>query len=175
MPPPLQKEVHATVVQTKERSEWPARKTLVALGIARRSYYRWLKEEKWARELPAAPIKPVQAYEALPEEKQATVDYARKHTDGPHHPEVQRGAVAQRPGVSAAGGLLPWRSEAEARSPESEAGASASPPPRAKPKAGPRDLTLRRGRTCHKSVRLICAIVDETNQLRWSILRIEHS
>jgi len=46
LPPPLQKEVHATVVQTKERSEWPAKQTLAALGIARRSYYRWLKEEK---------------------------------------------------------------------------------------------------------------------------------
>ena len=84
MPPPLQKEVHATVVQTKERSEWPARRTLTALGIARGSYYRWLREEKWARQLPPAPVKPVQAYEALPEEKQATVDYARKHTELRH-------------------------------------------------------------------------------------------
>ena len=84
MPPPLQKEVHATVAQTKERSEWPAKKTLAALGIARRSYYRWLKEEKWAQQLPAAPVKPVQPYEALPEEKQATVAYARKHTELRH-------------------------------------------------------------------------------------------
>lgn len=80
----MQKEVHATVEQTKERSGWPARKTLAALGIARRSYYRWLKEEKWAQQLPAAPVKPVQPYEALPEEKQATVDYARRHTELRH-------------------------------------------------------------------------------------------
>src|SRR5262245_12006575 len=77
MPPPLQKEVHATVVQTKERSEWPARKTLAALGIARRRYDRWLKEEKGVQVLPPAPIKPVQRYEALAGEKRATVDYAR--------------------------------------------------------------------------------------------------
>ena len=80
----MQKEVHATVVQTKERSEWPAKQTLAALGIARRSYYRWLKEEKWAQELPPAPVKPVQPYEALPEEKQATLDYARQHTELRH-------------------------------------------------------------------------------------------
>ena len=84
MPPPLQKEVHATVEQTKERSGWPAKKTLTALGIARRSYYRWLKEEKWAKALPPAPIKPVQPYEALPAEKQKVLAYARKHPELRH-------------------------------------------------------------------------------------------
>ena len=80
----LQKEVHATVQQTKERSEWPAKKTLATLGISRRSYYRWLKEEKWAQQLPGPPVKPVQPYEALPEEKQAAVDYALKHPELRH-------------------------------------------------------------------------------------------
>jgi transposase InsO family protein len=80
----LQKEVHATVVQTKERSGWPARKTLAVLGISRRSYYRWLKEEKWAKELPAASLRPVQPYEALPEEKQAVIGYALKHPELRH-------------------------------------------------------------------------------------------
>jgi hypothetical protein len=84
LPPPLQKEVHATVVQTRERSGWPAKRTLGALGIARRSYYRWLKEEKWAQALPAAPVKPVQPYEALPEEKQTVLDYALKHPELRH-------------------------------------------------------------------------------------------
>jgi len=79
VPPPLQKEVHATVVQTRERSGWPAKKTRAALGISRRTYYRWLKEEKWAQALPAAPVKPVQPYEALPEEKEAVIAYALKH------------------------------------------------------------------------------------------------
>jgi transposase InsO family protein len=84
VPPPLQKEVHATVAQTRQRSEWPAKKTLAALGIARRTYYRWLKEEKWAQELPAAPPRPVQPYEALAEEKQAVVAYALKHPELRH-------------------------------------------------------------------------------------------
>lgn len=76
--------MHATVVQTKERSEWPAKQTLATLGIARRSYYRWLKEEKWAQQLPEPPLKPVQPYEALPEEKQAAVAYALKHPELRH-------------------------------------------------------------------------------------------
>jgi hypothetical protein len=63
---------------------------LAALGIARRTYYRWLKEEAWARALPAEPIKPVQPYEALAEEKQAVLVYARKH------PELRHRVLAWR-------------------------------------------------------------------------------
>jgi transposase InsO family protein len=54
------------------------------LGIPRRSYYRWLKEEAWARALPEEPVKPVQPYEALPEERQAVLDYARRHPELRH-------------------------------------------------------------------------------------------
>ena len=54
------------------------------LGIPRRSYYRWLREEAWARSLPAEPIKPVQPYEALPEEKEAVLEYARRHPELRH-------------------------------------------------------------------------------------------
>jgi len=54
-------------------------RTLQALGISRRSYYRWLKEEAWAQALPVEPVRPVQMYEALPEEKEAVLAYARKH------------------------------------------------------------------------------------------------
>jgi hypothetical protein len=46
----LQRQVQATVEQTKERSGWPAKRTLAALGISRGSYYRWLKAEAWAQE-----------------------------------------------------------------------------------------------------------------------------
>jgi putative transposase len=80
----LQKRVHEEVEQTRRRSGWPAKKTLAALGIARRSYYRWLREEAWARALPAEPVKPVQPFEALPEEKEAVLNYARKHPELRH-------------------------------------------------------------------------------------------
>jgi len=80
----LQKRVHEEVEQARRRSSWPAKKTLAALGIARRSYYRWLREEAWARALPSEPVKPVQPYEALPEEKEAVLNYARKHAELRH-------------------------------------------------------------------------------------------
>jgi len=76
--------VHETVEQARKRSGWPAKKALAALGIARRTYYRWLKEEAWARALPAEPVRPVQPYEALPGEKAAVLDYARKHAELRH-------------------------------------------------------------------------------------------
>ena len=84
MPPELQRQVHALVVQTKERSGWPAWRTLTALGIARSTYHRWLREEAWARTLPQEAVKPVQPYEASAEEKQAVVDYARRHAELRH-------------------------------------------------------------------------------------------
>jgi transposase InsO family protein len=84
LPPELQKRVHEEVERTRSRSGWPARRTLAALGISCRSYYRWLKEEAWAKALPAEPVKPVQLFEALPEEKQAVLDYARKHPELRH-------------------------------------------------------------------------------------------
>jgi hypothetical protein len=80
----LQKRVHEEVQQARTRSGWPAKRTLAALGIARRTYYRWLKEEAWARAFPAEPVKPVQPYEALAEEKAAVLAYARKHPELRH-------------------------------------------------------------------------------------------
>jgi transposase InsO family protein len=71
--------VHQEVEQTKARSGWPASWTLAALGIARRSYYRWLKEEAWAKTRPAETPRPVTLYEALSEEQHAVLAYARKH------------------------------------------------------------------------------------------------
>ena len=83
LPPELQQQVHATVQQTKTRSRWPARRTLTALGIPARSYYRWLREEAWAKSPPAA-VRPVQALEALEEEKVAVRAFACRHTELRH-------------------------------------------------------------------------------------------
>jgi transposase InsO family protein len=80
----LQKRVHEEVERTRSRSGWSAQRTLAALGLSRRSYYRWLKEEAWAKAIPAEPVKPVQLYEALPEEKAAVLAYARKHPELRH-------------------------------------------------------------------------------------------
>ena len=79
MPPELQKRVHEEVEQTRRRSGWSVRKTLTALGIAARSYYRWLKHEAWAKGRPAVAPAPLSPYEALSEEKRAVIAYARKH------------------------------------------------------------------------------------------------
>jgi putative transposase len=84
LPAELQKRVHEEVEQAKRRSGWSAKKTLASLGIARRTYYRWLREEAWVRALPAEPVKPVQPYEALAEEKEAVLQYARKHAELRH-------------------------------------------------------------------------------------------
>jgi putative transposase len=84
LPAELQKRVHEEVRQARTRSGWSAKRALAALGMPRRSYYRWLKEEAWARALPAEPVKPVQPYEALAEEKAAVLAYARKHPELRH-------------------------------------------------------------------------------------------
>jgi transposase InsO family protein len=76
--------VHQEVEQTKRRSGWPAKRTLAALGISRRSYYRWLKEEAWAKDRPTESIPPVPPYEALAEEKQVVIAFARKHPELRH-------------------------------------------------------------------------------------------
>ena len=76
--------MHEEVERTKARSGWSAVRTLKALGISRRSYYRWLKEEAWAKALPAESVGPVQVYEALPEEKEAVLAYARRHPELRH-------------------------------------------------------------------------------------------
>jgi putative transposase len=60
------------------------KRTLTALSIAPRSYYPWLKEEAWAKPRPADPPSPVPPYEALSEEKQAVIRYARQHRELRH-------------------------------------------------------------------------------------------
>jgi transposase InsO family protein len=84
MPPELQQQVDLLVKETRQRSGWPVRRTLLALGVSPASYYRWLKEEVWAKKSAKPPPKPVQAYEALAEERQAVKEYALKHPELRH-------------------------------------------------------------------------------------------
>ncbi len=80
----MQQRVHEVVQQARQRSGWRVRKILAALGVTRSSYYRWLREEAWARALPAEPVRPVQPYEALAEERAAVLAYARRHPELRH-------------------------------------------------------------------------------------------
>src|SRR5216683_4181044 len=129
LPPELQKRVHEEVKQARQRSGWPAKKTLAALGIPRRSYYRWLREEAWARVLPTEPVKPVQPYEALPEEKEAVLDYARRHPELRHREMawrmVDEDVVYLSPStvyriLKSADLVCPWRRRTKRRRAEEE-------------------------------------------------------
>ena len=75
------------VQQTKTRSGWSAKRTLRQLGVSPASYYRWRKEAQRTKSLPPPNTKPVQAYEATDEEKQAVRSYALKHP-GIRHREL---------------------------------------------------------------------------------------
>ncbi|HEO71979.1 MAG TPA: transposase [Candidatus Hydrogenedentes bacterium] len=90
MPAELQRQVYAEVERTQERSGWPVWRTLSSLGVPRSSYYRWLREEAWAKRLAKKPPAPVAPYEALAEEKQAVREYALKH------PEIRHRELAWR-------------------------------------------------------------------------------
>lgn len=125
----MQKRVHEEVEQTRRRSGWPAKKTLAALGIARRSYYRWLREEAWARALPAEAVKPVQLFEALPQEKEAVLNYARKHPELRHRELAWRmvdedvvclSASTVYRILKAANLVCPWRRRSKRRREEDE-------------------------------------------------------
>jgi putative transposase len=129
VPPELQQRVHQEVEQTRSRSGWPAKRTLAALGIPRRTYYRWLREEAWARQLPAEPVRPVQPYEALTEEKQAVLAYARRHPELRHREMawrmVDEGVAYLSPStvyriLKEANLVCPWRRRRKRRREECE-------------------------------------------------------
>lgn len=58
-----------------------------ALDVSPASYYRWRKEAPGVKTLSAEPVRPVQAYEATDQEKQAVRAYALKHP-GIRHREL---------------------------------------------------------------------------------------
>ena len=52
--------------QARRRSSMKTTEALRHLGVSRSSYFRWKKEEPWRKE-ESAVVKPVQAFEDLPE------------------------------------------------------------------------------------------------------------
>jgi len=84
VPPELQAKVHEEVQAARQRSGWPAERTLAVLGIGPSSYYRWLRQAAWTRPAAQPSPQPVQAYEALPAEKAAALAYARAHPELRH-------------------------------------------------------------------------------------------
>ena len=77
----LHQEIHRVVEETKSRSGWSVRKILFSLCVGVTSYYRWLRR---SRESGTLSVKPVQPYEALPEERKAVREYALKHPEIRH-------------------------------------------------------------------------------------------
>jgi transposase InsO family protein len=125
----LQQQVHTAVEQARQRSGWPATKTLQVLGISRRSYYRWLREEAWAKPLREPVLPPVQVYEALPEERSAVLSYARKHPELRHRELAWRMVDEEVAYVSSstvyrilkeANLVCPWRRRTKRRREEDE-------------------------------------------------------
>jgi putative transposase len=125
----LQRRVHEEVELARRRSGWPAKRTLAALGIPRRTDYRWLREEAWARALPERPVRPVRPYEALPQERQAVLDYARRHPELRHRElawrMVDEDIACLSPStvyriLKEANLVCPWRRRAKRRRAEEE-------------------------------------------------------
>jgi hypothetical protein len=52
-------------------------------SVSRSSYYRWLGEKAWTQEK-KDPVRPVQMFEALAEERQAVLGYALEHPEVRH-------------------------------------------------------------------------------------------
>jgi transposase InsO family protein len=63
------------VAQTKQRSRWPAYRTLDALGVPRSVYYAWVERES----LVDRAGKPCRVYEVLPEERAAICEFALQY------------------------------------------------------------------------------------------------
>lgn len=69
--------------QAKTRSRMPIATSLKHLGVKRSTYFRWKQAERW-QQPQSEPTPPAQAFEALPEEKHAVVDYALQHPEIRH-------------------------------------------------------------------------------------------
>lgn len=120
--------MQAEVALTKRRSGWPARRTLEALGVSPRSYYRWVRARAWARDGPSA-SRPAPPYEALPEERAAVRAYALKHAEVRHRElawrMVDEDAAYLSPStvyriLKAENLVCPWRRRSKRRREEDE-------------------------------------------------------
>jgi transposase InsO family protein len=83
LPPELQQQVVCEVEQARTRSNMRVDDALSHLGIARSNYFRWKKEAGW-KNIRKEPIPPVQAFEALAEEKAAVMKFALNHPEIRH-------------------------------------------------------------------------------------------
>lgn len=61
----------------------PVNESLRHLSVPRGTFYRWKRERAWEQEA-SEPVSPVQAFEALPEEKRAVVRFALEHPEVRH-------------------------------------------------------------------------------------------
>ena len=82
LPWELQHQVNVLVEQTKQRSGWPAQRTLGALDIAPATYYRWCRAVAHGRPRARSPAGSM--YELLDSEREAIIEYALKHTEIRH-------------------------------------------------------------------------------------------
>jgi transposase InsO family protein len=117
------------VQQAQARSGWSAARTLAALEVSRSSYYRWLREQAWTRTAREEPLRPVQVYEALPEEKAAVLAYARQQAALRHRElawrMVDEGVACLSPStvyriLKEANLVCPWRRRSKRRRSEDE-------------------------------------------------------
>lgn len=87
MPMELRDCVHKEVEATRQRSGWPAGRTLSALGVSRSSYYRWRRAVGEQSPPGAAASQSPgsgSVYEVLDREREAVVVYARSHPEIRH-------------------------------------------------------------------------------------------
>jgi transposase InsO family protein len=80
----LQREVVTVVKKTKERTRWSVRKILRGLEVSPASYYRWPRQAGRGGGGGASASSPGSLFEVLPAERQAIVDYAKKHPEVRH-------------------------------------------------------------------------------------------
>jgi hypothetical protein len=78
------------VAQTKQRSGWPAYRTLAALGVPRSVYHAWKRRDNLVDQVGT----PCRVYEVLPEERAAICEFALRSPRS--HPPSSRSVFDNR-------------------------------------------------------------------------------